>query len=197
LTFARRDRARDALSDNDMRFVVETVGDILDDIGERIAEEQHGHEEETEVLVSPVPRIRILAAPASDEVDRLSLLMLRNVLDPAKWQVDVTGAETLSAELVDRVENESRVCVCIGSLPPGGLARARYLCKRLHSRFPSARILVGRWGLRGNVEESEMQLQDAGAESQDVTLAETCKELESWRLFLAQQESRAIANHAV
>lgn len=194
LNFARRDRARDALSDSDMRFVVETVGDILDDIGERISVENQEHEEEQDEHVSPIPRIRILAAAASDEVDRLGLLMLRNVLDPAKWQVDVIGAETLSAELVERVEQEARVCVCIGAIPPGGLSRTRYLCKRLHSRFRWMRILVGRWGLRGNVAESEAQLREAGAESQDVTLAETCKELESWRLFLAQQESRAIAN---
>lgn len=195
LTFARRDRARDALSESDMRFVVETVGDILTDIGERIAEAPQV-EEDSESIASPIPPIRILACPATDEVDRLCLLMLRNLLDPAKWQVDVTASDTLSAELVDRVEHESRVCVCVGSLPPGGLARTRYLCKRLHARFPSVRIHVGRWGLRGNIEESESQLQEAGADSQDVTLAETCKELEGWRMFLGQQESRAIANHA-
>jgi hypothetical protein len=54
--------------------------------------------------------------------------------------------------------------VCIGSLPPGGLAQARYLCKRIKSQCPAVKIVVGRWGEVENVERMEKRLRAAGAD---------------------------------
>jgi hypothetical protein len=74
--------------------------------------------------------------------------MLRQVLDPARWDLETLAPTTLTAELLDRVAERRPPLVCIAALPPGGLAHTRYLCKRLRGRFPDIRILVGRWGLR-------------------------------------------------
>jgi hypothetical protein len=52
----------------------------------------------------------------------------------------------LTGELLDRVAERRPAAVCIATIPPGGLAHTRYLCKRLRSRFPDLKILVGRWG---------------------------------------------------
>ena len=74
--------------------------------------------------------------------------MLQRVLDPARWDLELIAAGTLTAELLDLVDERRPAAVCIAAIPPGGLAHTRYLCKRLRSRFPDLKILVGRWGAR-------------------------------------------------
>jgi hypothetical protein len=140
------------------------------------------------------PRVRILACPARDEADRLALLMLQQLLDPAKWEVEVAAVETLTSELLAKVAQESRSVVCIASLPPGGLAHARYLCKRLRAQSPQIKIIVGRWGLRNNVPANQEELRAAGADMAATTLLETRSQLETWHSILAQSQTRAAAS---
>ena len=72
----------------------------------------------------------------------------------------------------------ARAVICLSSLPPGGLAQARYFCKRLRARYPDVKILVGRWG----EEESDAVhwdvLRSAGADHVVATLLETRDQLE-------------------
>jgi hypothetical protein len=108
--------------------------------------------------------------------------------------VEVVPIAPLAGELVARVEAEGPAIPCIGSLPPGGLAHTGYLCKRLRARFPKLKIVVGRWGLKGNLEENREHLREAGADHMDLTLVETVTFLNSWLPVFAQPragESRA------
>ena len=104
---------------------------------------------------------------------RLALEMLRQLLDPARWEMEILSMDMLSAELVARAGDKEPAVVCIGALPPGGLAHTRYLCKRLRARLPAARIVVGRWGLKGDVEQNQEQLLEAGADQVETALLET------------------------
>jgi len=83
--------------------------------------------------------------------------------------------------------------VCIGALPPGGLAHTRYLCKKLRARFPEIKIVVGRWGLTGGVEANREQLQDAGADLTATTMLETQSQLNSLLPILTQQQGKSRA----
>jgi hypothetical protein len=98
--------------------------------------------------------------------------------------------EMLSAELVALAGEKEPAVVCIGALPPGGLAHTRYLCKRLRARLPVAKIVVGRWGLKTSVEQNEEQLREAGADQVETTLLETRNHLHAWLPVLAQQEPK-------
>ena len=111
--------------------------------------------------------------------------------------MEVGAVETLSAELLTQLAEDGRYVVCIGSLPPGGLAQTRYLCKRLRARFPHVKILVGRWGLRGNVESNREQLQQAGADLVATTLRETRQQLESLFTILPRKKVTPAAADAV
>lgn len=196
LNYAKRDRERDDLTDADQEFVLRTTLDVLDDLGERHSAEEPAPEEPSPIPVANAEsprRIRILACPARDEADRLALLMLQQLMDAAKWDVEVTAVETLTSELLARIAQEGRLVACIGSLPPGGLAHTRYLCKRLRAQFPQMKIIVGRWGLRTNVEAHEEQLREAGADLVATTLLETQHQLENWYSILAHDERRATA----
>ena len=188
LNYARRDHVHGDLADADERFVQQATREILEDLGERQAATTFAEAAATtlaeaaapseEGMKPPAPSVvRILGSPARDESDRLALEMLRQVLDPARWVMEVTAVETQTEMLVARVAEEGPVLVCIGSLPPGGLAHTRYLCKRLRARSPKLKIVVGRWGLRDDVKQNEEQLREAGADAMTTTILETRDQL--------------------
>jgi predicted PurR-regulated permease PerM len=92
------------------------------------------------------PKVRIVGCPVRDEADELALLMCRQLLTPIRYEMEVLADEALTSEVVDQVAEKCPALICIVSLPPGGLAQTRYLCKRLRVRFPDTRIIVGRLG---------------------------------------------------
>jgi hypothetical protein len=120
--------------------------------------------------------------------------MLRQLLDPAKWVVEIAAVETMTADLVAQVAEQAPALVCIGALPPGGLAHARYLCKKLQARFLEVKIIVGRWGLTGDVEANRNQFQEAGADMTATTMLETRNQLNSLLPILTQEQGKPPAS---
>jgi predicted PurR-regulated permease PerM len=196
LNYAKRDRERDDLTESDEQFVLQATREILEDLGERreaAAQVEEAIHPENQANTSAPIQLHVLACPARDQADRLALEMLRQLLDPAKWVVEVAAVETLTADLVGQVAEQAPALVCIGALPPGGLAHARYLCKKLRARFAEVKIIVGRWGLTGGVEANREQLQDAGADLTATTMLETRSQLNSLLPILTQEQGKPIA----
>ena len=196
LVYTKRDRERGFLTEADEQFVFQATHEVLEDLGERRSAAVLAA---TKVppggrVQAPPRRVRILACPARDHADRLALEMLRQLLNPAEWDVEVTALETLTAELVAHVTVEKSTLICIGSLPPGGLAHTRYLCKRLRARHPDLKIIVGRWGLKDNVDVNREQLLEVGADLMATTLLETHKQLNDWLPVLTYEEAKVAAN---
>jgi hypothetical protein len=79
----------------------------------------------------------------------------------------------LAAEVLERLGNECPPVVCIASLPPGGLAQTRYLCKRIRGQCGGGKIIVARWGDTENMERTVKRLKASGADFVATTLAET------------------------
>ena len=118
------------------------------------------------------------------------------MLDPARWEIEILSLEMLSAETVAVAAEKNPAVVCIGALPPGGLAHTRYLCKRLRAQLPHAKILVGRWGLKANVEQNQERLREAGADQVETTLLETRDNLTAWLPVLEYEQAKTTANGA-
>ncbi|OAI57802.1 hypothetical protein AYO47_07540 [Planctomyces sp. SCGC AG-212-M04] len=190
---AKRDHAREHLSDSDLEFVLQSTAEILEDLGTALPADSVASPVQDGSVHSDVASqcVRLLACPARDEADRLGLVMLKQKLDPQVWHVEITAVETLTAELVARVEDEQRAIVCVGSLPPGGLAHTRYLCKRLRAKLPGLKIVVGHWGSRAAVASNDDPLREAGADLIAVTLRDTCSQLEDLRSELVIGERLA------
>ena len=187
LNYLKRDRARDDVTEADEQFVLRATREIVEDLGER----QAAAVEKAAVPLAESPaaaprKVRLLACPGHDEVDLLAIEMFRQLLNPACWDVEVLSIEMLSAEMVAAAGEKGPAVVCIGAMPPGGLAHTRYLCKRLRARLPDAKIVVGRWGLTGDLEQNQ-QLQEAGADQVEINLLETCNHLNAWLPVLTQQ----------
>jgi len=194
LNYTRRDRQRDELTDADEEFVHRATQEVLDDLGEQSRAAPVSAEEEPPPearAASSANRVYVLACPAQDEADRLALVMLKQLLDPNKWEVEIATGSLLTSELVTLVAEKRPALICIGSLPPGGLAHTRYLCKRLRVPFPGIKIIVGRWGLKGNVESNREQLEEAGADLMATSLIETRHQFDGWLPALDNAEARA------
>ena len=200
LNYVQRDREREDLTEADEQFILQATREILEDLGERqvvAAAAKVASAPVPEKTERPPHKVRILGCPGHDEADVLALEMLRQLLDPARWEIEMMSPELLSAQMVALAGTKERAVVCIAALPPGGLAHTRYLCKRLRACLPNARIVVGRWGLKNNVEQNQEQLRDAGADQIETTLLETCAHLHAWLPVLDQDETKTTSADAV
>ncbi len=186
-------RGRGDISEADESYVLRAIGDIVEDLGHRpeianvAAESSEGAA--TRDDAEPPQPIRILGYPAHDLADLSALEMLRNLLDPFRWNLEVLASETLTAELLEQVAQQQPALVCLVATPPGGLAHTRYLCKRLRSRFPDLRILVCRWTDGSSAQSNLRHLIEAGADVIATTLLETRQQLVSLLPVLAQARS--------
>ena len=153
LLLAGEDRERGDLAPEDERYVTQTTGRIL-----------------AEVLPPPATpegegtKPAVLCCPARDEEDELALRMFGRLLAADGFRAEVASSKEVSSEMVERVRREAPAVVFVASLPPGGLAQTRYLCKRLRAQFPTLPVVVARWGLPEEGRERVVeQLLAAGA----------------------------------
>ena len=182
LNHAKRDRQRGRLSEDDERFILQATRDIVEALG---AEHALTPASAAEPNVSAndtsgaLRTVRILGCPARDEADALGLMMLQQLLDPSRWEVEIVSPHLLVSEALLLVETRTPAAVCIGALPSGGLAaHTRHLCKRLRARFPELKILVGRWGGETSSDAVNHLVQASGADHIGTTLVETREQIQ-------------------
>jgi hypothetical protein len=110
--------------------------------------------------------------------------MLQQVVDPNQYEFEMASADTLVAEIMELVEQRRPRVLFIATLPVGGLAHARHLCKRLKSRFADLKIVVGRWGEKEQLQQHREQLIDSGADYVGGSLSESTQQLAELYQFL-------------
>ena len=148
LYYTKQDQRRGNLTDEEAGAIYQAIHELIDDLSASqdtsSAVVIASPTEEDTATVLP-PKVHILGCPAHDEADELALQMLQHVLDPRRFEIEVTRAGLLAAEVLSLVEQSTPTLVCIGLVPPGGFAQTRYLCKRLRARCPTLPIVVGCW----------------------------------------------------
>jgi len=162
LLHAKNDRDRGELEADNYEFVLQGIRDNEDDLASAL-EEYHKE-------APPPSKARAIGCPGRDEADELALRMLAQMLRLSGYSLEVISSDKLAAEVTGHLAQEAPAVVIIGSLPPGGLSQARYLCKRIRQQAPGVKILVGRWGERDNKERTEKRLLAAGADQVAWTL---------------------------
>jgi predicted PurR-regulated permease PerM len=183
LTYFKRDRDRGELSEAKCQFV-------LDATAQALAEFEGGAGACDVTMDGGAERVRIIACPARDEADRLALVMLAHLLPRAKWDIEISASGMLASDLIARIAERRPALVCIAAVPPGGLARACYLIKRLRARFPSLKLVVGRWGLSRGLESNRERLRSVGVHHVSATLSDTLRQLRSLLPSLLWEQSR-------
>jgi predicted PurR-regulated permease PerM len=186
LTYAKRDYDQQALSRDDLAMILQSSREVTEEVLDSRLVPQG-----SPAAGADIERVRVLAVPARDEADEVALEMLRGLLDASRWEVEVSAVERLTSEVMAIAGEVQPAVIVIGSLPPGGLAHTRYLCKRISRQFPAARVVVGRWGLADEFEENRKQLTEAGADHVSITLEETLQHLTGWAAPLTEQQAAA------
>lgn len=64
--------------------------------------------------------------------------------------------------MLNQVEALNPDIVCICSLSPSAVAKARYSLTRIQARFQNITVLVGLWLTRGGLEKARERLESAG-----------------------------------
>ncbi len=183
-----RDRARGEIADPDHEEILRTLRALL----------VTARGEEPPPAAPPgetsARRYRLLGVPARNEAEALVWQMLALLFDPARVELDGLGAEALASEVGAAVEQDAPDVVCITSLPPGGLAHVRYLCKRLRGRRHGARILILRAGVKAEAQEAALTLVEDGASAVTFTLAEARTQAEQLMQLAPAEAPRPAAS---
>ncbi|MGH6689784.1 MAG: AI-2E family transporter [Gammaproteobacteria bacterium] len=169
LVAAKRDVARGRLSEDGLEFIVRATSEIIRELVPS----------EPADTVAPAARMRVLGYPVRDRADELALGMFGQLVDQTRIELEPASADVLTSEVVALVETVRPAVICLALLPPGGLAQARYVIKRVRARYPDVKILVGRWGLPQGDQENWDVLLSADADHVSGSLLET-------RNYLAQ-----------
>lgn len=123
-------------------------------------------------------RMRVLAVPARDAIDELGLAMLGKVVDGARIHWLDASSQALASDVLAQLASANADAVVLVSLPPGGLAHLRYLCKRIEAAHPGVPVVVVRPGLYPQDQAEQRQaLLSAGAERVAFSLADADAEL--------------------
>jgi predicted PurR-regulated permease PerM/methanogenic corrinoid protein MtbC1 len=172
LVMLRRDSQRGEVTDDMLRKSLRTIAEIAEEIEPLVQAGAPPKGEGAENKAS----VCVLGCSTGDEIDELALQMFRVLVEAAGYAMTVASSDKLSAEVVTMVVEQKPSVVCVGSLPPGGVSRTSYLCKRLRAKLPQLQILVGRWG-QADAVSARQRLQAAGANEVVNTLLDTRKQL--------------------
>jgi len=191
---ARQDLRAGRLTGDDYRFVLEAI--------RTIAEHQDFPAElrsESSADATRRQPMSIVACGAQDEADSTALDLFQQVLDPTHFHLHVVSPKRLVSEVLEIVGESQPAAVLIVSLPEGGLAHTRHLCKRVRARFGGQKIIVGRWNGPIPPENTEAWRSDC-ADYVGTSLAQTIGHLEELAQFLrpasppAESAQRLAAN---
>jgi predicted PurR-regulated permease PerM len=182
LGLARADRASNELTPEAERFIYRATGDILDYLAATGQQEPDaGEAVPPEGAAQPIgPKTVVFACPARDEADELTLRMLAHLLEPSGCRLEVFAAGTDAAAVAARVKRERPAVLVVGVLPPGGMAQAQYLCKRLRATSAGLKLIVGLWGVGADREALAGRLRTSGADEVAGSLAEARDRIVAW-----------------
>jgi hypothetical protein len=179
LAYAKRDLGDDLLTEEDAEFVLNASREIAEELAiiQRASDQSDTDNSFVSEPDNERSKLRVVGCAARDDTDETALMLFKQSLDPRVCEIELAGSRQLASDIVSFVEKSQPSIVCIAALPPGGLAHARLICKRLRNRFADLKIVVGRWALKGSIDKNREQLLAAGADHVGTTLVETRTQL--------------------
>ena len=197
LRFIEQDHDRGAIDVTRRNAIIELVAELIEQLPAAVALAETQVETETEtspaIPAEPALQMSVLFLPAADAADELAAQLLVRVLAPAEFSAEAVAA-TLKGEMLEQAALTQPDAICISATPPAALAHARYLCKKLRTRFPDVPIVVGLWDAQGDLQKATDRLSAVGAAKVVRSAAEAVEELSRLRQPLVQG---VISNPAV
>jgi len=166
LAMAERDRHTEQVDTQRDTFIHQAMRDLIEELGDAqktenaaaaLAEVQEKPDGAASVIRPSIPKeptVIVLCLPAHNEADEIVGLMLAQLLELKGQRAIAASQVSLASEMLELVQEHEAGAVCISALPPAALAHSRYLCKRLHTRFPQLPSVVGLWTSKADPKKS-------------------------------------------
>lgn len=148
------------LIDNAASTVAAAAASVAAKVSGSGAEERNGRNgKKTGVFPPPQPlqrlpqgcSVNVLCLPARDTADEIVSRMLSHLLIERGYCAWAPSADMLASETVEMIEARQIDVACVSAMPPAAVTHARYLCKRIHQRYPKLAMVVGLWTVRGDL----------------------------------------------
>jgi hypothetical protein len=106
--------------------------------------------------------VNVLVLPAHDEADEIVGLMLAQLLELQGYCPTAVSVTALAGEMVEMVKTKGANIVAVSAMPPAAVAHSRYLCKRIHLKYPDVSMIVGLWSFKGDLKKATNRITCVG-----------------------------------
>lgn len=166
LALARADLYSGKLDKNAYKELVDLNNKVVSDLSEVTKDLA-----EKSISTTVKSKKKVLLLPAKDDIDEIAVQTLAKLVDPGCLDVYVIKPGVMVSEVVELIEENSPDVLAILSIPPGGIAHIRHVCKRVQARFPDLKIIIGRLGLHDEYHDmNKQQLSQISSGSVEFTL---------------------------
>ena len=159
LVLAEQDQVEGGLSEERHSSILENVREIAEEWAEGIDKKTEDH---------PLPTstdLKLLCLPARTEADEISAMMFTRLSEKLPHvKASYLSASSLLGEMMSQVKELDPDIICVCSLPPSSVSKARYSLKKIYASFQTIEVLVGLWGSNEGVEKAKERLESAGKE---------------------------------
>jgi methanogenic corrinoid protein MtbC1 len=167
LTMAERDRHKGELDPAREEFLFLSVKEMLAELPD-----YSKLQPAAEGTAGAWPGGRVICIPANDEADEIGAAMLSQLLELDGRMSLSFPVDTDLVQLAAVLEPSADDVIFISSLPPFAFSHAKTLSRRLRTRFPRAKIVVGVWGFPGEPERALERFQTPHPDQIVTTLAQ-------------------------
>lgn len=125
------------------------------------------------------PTHRVICIPASDSADEIAATMLSRVLEQSGFVVIALPVFDSILDSLEMAQVAPEDILCISSVLPFAFTRAREVCLKIRSRFPTIKIVAGIWGFAGDAEQASRRFDRAVPNAVVGTLTQALSEIET------------------
>lgn len=163
LIFAERDLAEGSLNEERHTSILESVREIAEESAEHLDKKTDSDS------LPPGADLKLLCLPARTKSDEISAMMFTLLSEKLpNIEVSFLSATSLMGEMLNQVKELNPDIICVCSLPPSAVSKARYSLKKIHVSFPNLQVLVGLWQSNNAVEKVMERLESAGKGTQQI-----------------------------
>jgi predicted PurR-regulated permease PerM len=188
LVLAERDQPADSYRGHGRRQLFRRLRATVEDLSVRYPKPTHGTQDSAEIghheQILPYRHpdatpITVSCLPIRDEGDEIASLMLTHLLNRAGC--DAREIELASTrEMLDEVAEHDGHIICTSGLPPFAVSSLCRLYKRIQSRFPKDRVVLGLWTYSGDVESMKSLLKLDESDLVCTTLGEAVLQIQQF-----------------
>lgn len=167
---AEKDRLRDEIDHDRLDFILSSVRDLVEDLGEteretllQASQKEAAEENHTPLIPMSQPP-RVLCVAAASEADEIVTAMLAQLVEFTGCEVRTISMKTAVDQATLNAGSDVEL-VYISAMPPAAVTHARQIRRRLQTRFGKAQLVVGLWNYQGDLTQAASRLGSANTVS--------------------------------